>query len=130
LLIVIPDWAHVGGPARLKQVLQSSEARPRLRQEVLPHGPTWQEMWLTNFQRPENRSYEGRSVAEVAAMRDSHEVDVICDLLVEEDLGVCYVAATGSGTTLHKFISHPLSMDGSDSIFLGEYPSPRTYGTF
>ena len=27
-------------------------------------------------------------------------------------------------------MSHPLAMVGSDSVFVGERPSPRTYGTF
>ncbi len=130
LLIVIPGWAHVGGPKKLLEVLKSTEARSRLQREVVALGPSWQDMWMTNFQKPQNLQYEGCSVAEVAALRNTNEVDVICDLLVEEDLGICYVAPLGSGTTLHKFISHPLSMVGSDSIFLGKYPSPRTYGTF
>ena len=58
------------------------------------------------------------------------EVDAMCDLLLEEDLQVCYVMAGTNGMTLPKFINHPLSMIGSDGVLLGEYPSPRTYGTF
>src|SRR5438477_371202 len=28
------------------------------------------------------------------------------------------------------FVSHPLSMVGSDAVLIGDYPSPRTYGCF
>ena len=130
LLIVLPQWAQEGGPRRLAEVLGSAEGRRRLRAEVRPRGPSWQEMWLTNFRRERNHRFEGRSVAEVAAMLDVPEVDAVCDLLLDEDLRVCYVTAGGNGTTLPRFVAHPQSMVGSDAVLLGEHPSPRTYGTF
>ena len=43
---------------------------------------------------------------------------------------MCYVSAGGNLATLPKFVSHPLSMVGSDAILIGDYPSPRTYGAF
>lgn len=58
------------------------------------------------------------------------EVDAVCDLLLDEDLRVCYVTAGVNGNTLPKFVAHPLSMIGSDGVLLGDFPSPRTYGTF
>lgn len=130
LLITFPDWAHEGGPERLKQVLRSPEARERLRQEVQPRAPSWQEMWLTYFKRPHNQRFEGRSVAEVAALLGKHEVDAICDLLLDEDLQVSYVSENVQGRALRDFVTHPLAMVGSDALLIGEYPSPRTYGTF
>src|SRR5919202_6614002 len=87
-------------------------------------------MWLTYFKRPENHRYEGRSIAQVAQMRDQHPVDALCDLLLEEDLQTSYVSAGGNARSLPKFVAHPLSMVGSDAVLLGEYPSPRTYGCF
>ena len=58
------------------------------------------------------------------------EVDALCDLLLEEDLQTSYVAPGPNGTTLPDFVKHPLSMVGSDALLIGDYPSPRTYGTF
>lgn len=130
LLIIFPDWAHDGGPERLKEVLRSSEGRERLRREVVPRALSWQDMYLTYFKRPHNHIYEGRSIAEVAAMRNQHEVDALCDLLLDEDLQVSYVSASGNGNTLAKFVAHPLSMVGSDAVLVGDFPSPRTYGCF
>jgi N-acyl-D-amino-acid deacylase len=69
-------------------------------------------------------------VAEVAALRKQHPVDAVCDLLVEEDLQVSYIALSGDATSLPRFLAHPLSMVGSDAVLLGEFPSPRTYGGF
>jgi N-acyl-D-amino-acid deacylase len=128
LTIMVPPWAHDGGPERLKAVLRAD--RDRLRKEIQPRAGSWQEMWLTNFKHHHHHRYEGRSIAEVAEMMGQDPVDAICDLLLAEDLGVSYVAASGHGATLPKFVSHPLSMVGSDALLLGDYPSPRTYGTF
>jgi N-acyl-D-amino-acid deacylase len=130
LTIVLPGWSQDGGPQRLLEALRSPETRKRLREEVAPRGPSWQEMWVTNFAKPANHMYEGRSIAEVAVLRGTSEVDAICDLLLDEDLRVCYVSAGGNGNTLPKFVAHPLSMVGSDGVLLGDFPSPRTYGTF
>ncbi len=130
LLILFPDWAHDGGPDRLKEALRSPEGRERLRKEVHPRGISWQDQWLTYFKRPHNHQYEGRSIAEVAAMRDQHPVDAMCDILLEEDLQTSFVTAGGSWMTLPKFVAHPCSMVGSDAVLLGDFPSPRTYGCF
>jgi N-acyl-D-amino-acid deacylase len=130
LLIMVPDWAHNGGPEKLKAALRSKETRERLRREIGPRAPSWHDIWLTYFKRPENHRYEGKSVAEVSEMMGKHPVDAICDLLLEEDLQTCYVAAGANGNTLPAFVTHPLSMVGSDAVLLGDFPSPRTYGCF
>ena len=130
LLIAFPDWAHDGGPERVKETLRSEEGRQRLRQEVRPWAQSWNEMWLTHFKRPHNHRYEGHSVAEVAESRGQHPVDAMCDLLLDEDLQVSYVGQGANGNTLPAFVTHPLSMVGSDALLLGDFPSPRTYGCF
>ncbi len=130
IIIVFPEWAHDGGPERLKQVLGDDSARERLRDEVVPRAPTWEHMWLTYFKRQENHRYEGLSIAEIARSRQQHPVDALCDLLLEEDLQTSYVADSGNAATVADFVAHPLSMVGSDAVLLGDFPSPRTYGTF
>ena len=57
-------------------------------------------------------------------------LDVICDLLLAEDLGVSQVTSGPRGETLRPFVAHPIGMVGTDSTFLGAKPSPRTYGSF
>jgi N-acyl-D-amino-acid deacylase len=130
LNIVIPQWAFDGGPERLRAALASPEARTRMKKEIGPRAVSWHEMWITHLKRPEHHRYEGRSLAEVAEMRGQDVVDAICDLLLAEDQQVSYVSAGANAATLPKFVSHPLSMVGSDALLIGDYPSPRTYGTF
>ena len=129
-LILFPQWAHDGGPAKLKEVLRSEEGRKRLREEVRPRGLSWSEHWLTYFKHPHNQRFEGRSVAELAEMVGKSEVDALCDLLLEEDLQTSYVTPGAKLTTLPDFMTHPLTMVGTDALLVGDYPSPRTYGTF
>src|SRR5439155_26047685 len=105
LLILFPDWAHDGGPEKLKAVMRSDDGRERLRNEVGPRALSWQDMWLTYFKLPHNHQYEGRSIAAVAAMRDQPEVDALCDLLLEEDLQVSYVSARCNGNHFPKSLA-------------------------
>ena len=130
ILIMFPEWAHDGGPARLVEVLSSEEARERLRQEVVPRGSGWDEVWLTYFRQPHNRKFEGRSVAEIADALDMHPVDALCDLLLDEELRLSFAADLVDAETLPDFILHPLYMVGSDALLLGDYPLPMAYGTF
>ena len=130
-LILIPQWAHNGGPRKLKEVLRSEEGRERLRDEVRARGTgSWSDLWLTYFKHPHNQRFEGRSVAEAAEMMGKSEVDTLCDLLLDEDLQTSYVSPGPNLSTLPDFMTHPLTMVGTDGLLLGDYPSPRTYGTF
>ena len=129
-LVVFPSWTHEGGPENLKEILGSQEGRERLRREVQPQGQGWEDMRLTYFKKPHNQRYEGRSIAEVAEIEGKHPVDALCDLLLDEDLRVSYIAEVVDGTTLRNVITHPLYMVGSDAILLGDFPSPTAYGAF
>jgi len=97
---------------------------------VVPRATSWHEMWLTYFKRPENHQFEGKSVAQISEILNMHPVDALCELLLAEDLQICYVAMGLNANTLPAFVSHPLSMVGSDAVLLGDFPSPRTYGCF
>ncbi len=130
LTILLPQWTHDGGYERLRAVVADPTMRDRLRADMGPRASSWHDMWLTNFKRPSNHRFEGRSIAQVADMLDRDPVDVVCDLLADENLEVSYVSAGGNLATLPKFVSHPLSMVGSDALLIGDYPSPRTYGCF
>ena len=57
-------------------------------------------------------------------------VDAICDLLIEEDLEVAFVARTGNPDNIRTIAKHPAQMVGSDGLLTGGHPNPRSYGTF
>jgi N-acyl-D-amino-acid deacylase len=130
LNIVIPQWAFDGGLASLRRNLADPDVRGRMKKEMGPRAASWHDMWVTHFKRPEHHRFEGRSLAEVAELMGLDVVDAICELLLREDQQVSFVSAGANMATLPRFVSHPLYMVGSDAVLIGDYPSPRTYGTF
>jgi N-acyl-D-amino-acid deacylase len=136
LLILLPMWLQDGGPEPLLQRLADEGLRPRIREEVdrraqsYGGGGVWHRIRLGGFSTAETRVYEGRSIAAISDERQQHPADMMCDLLIAEDLGINQVAANPDPATLPRFVTHPLAMVGSDSVFIGDMPSPRTYGTF
>jgi N-acyl-D-amino-acid deacylase len=135
-LIQLPGWIQAGGPARLKERLADRADRQRLRTELAARGAAytspagWSDVRLGYFATPANLRWEGRTLADVMAERGSDAVDTICDLLLEEDLRVGQVTSGPWSKTLHHFIRHPVGMIGTDSTFICDLPSPRTYGSF
>jgi N-acyl-D-amino-acid deacylase len=130
ILIFFPDWVQEGGPEKLKEILRSEEGRKRLREEIESFAVPWQEIWLTNFTRPENKKYEGRSMTEIVIMRGQNPVDAMCDFLLEDGLQISMTSLLSKMETLPDFLAHPLSMISSDAILLGDFPTPVTYGAF
>jgi len=136
LLILLPLWIQEGRPAQVKERLADPDLRDRLRRDVEDRGSRyggdhlWESIRLGYFATPENAAYEGKTLLDVMRDRDQHPADAMCDLLVSEDLRVNLVGASPDPATLPLFIEHPLGMVGTDSVFVGRYPSPRTYGSY
>jgi N-acyl-D-amino-acid deacylase len=136
LLIQLPQWIHAGGPGPLKERLADSATRDRLRTEFKARGAAyaspagWADVRLGAFRRPENLRWESKTIADVMHETGDDALDVICNLLLSEDLGVGQVTSGPWAETLRLFVKHPVGMVGTDSTFLGDKPSPRTWGSF
>ncbi|MDQ2934161.1 MAG: D-aminoacylase [Chloroflexota bacterium] len=136
LLIMIPPWAQAGGPGPTKERLADVGVRGRIRSELEERGTlfagkrAWHDVRLGYFTRPENLRWEGRTLGELIDERGEDPVDVLCDLLLDENLHVSEVTPGPWSETLPQFIAHPVGMIGTDSTFVGAKPSPRTYGSF
>jgi N-acyl-D-amino-acid deacylase len=136
LLIMIPPWVQAGGPMRTRERLTDSKVRDRIRRELAERGVlyagrnAWNDVRLGAFTRPELLPWEGRTLGDVIEDRGDDPVDVLCDLLIDEDLRVNQVTPGPWTATLRDFIAHPVGMIGTDSTFVGTKPSPRTYGSF
>ncbi|MGH2358841.1 MAG: amidohydrolase family protein, partial [Candidatus Limnocylindria bacterium] len=74
--------------------------------------------------------WEGQTLGDVIDERGEDPVDVLCDLLIAEDLRINQVTPGPWTETLRDFVRHPVGMVGTDSTFVGAKPSPRTYGSF
>ena len=136
LLIMIPPWVQAGGPTRTKSRLSDMGVRNRIRRELTERGVqyagrrAWDDVRLGAFTRPDLLRWEGHTLGEVIADRGEDPVDVLCELLLEEDLRVNQVTPGPWTETLRDFIRHPVGMVGTDSTFVADKPSPRTYGSF
>ena len=136
LVIQLPQWVQAGGPGPLKERIADRATRDRIRAEFAARGASyasaagWADVRLGAFHRPENLRWESRTVADVMAETGHDALDVICDLLLAEDLGLSQVTSGPAPETMGSFLAHPVGMVGTDSTFLGDKPSPRTYGSF
>jgi N-acyl-D-amino-acid deacylase len=136
LLIQLPQWVQAGGPMALKERLADPGVRDLLRVELGERGAAytsaagWADIRLGAFTRPDHLRWESHTIADVMRDTGSDAVDAICNLLLAEDLGVAQVTSGPWSETLPHFLRHPVGMVGTDSTFLGDKPSPRTYGSF
>jgi len=123
-----PFWMRERGPEGILEAIKDGKVRDRLKREI--DEADFRDKWVTGFNKPHNKHYEGMQHLEIARIRGEHPVDTLCNLLIEEDL---FLTAVGRGTnphTLAAFVAHPYGMIASDAIHFGEFPSPRTFGTF
>ena len=135
LLIELPGWAQSGGPEALRVRLRDEADRARIADEI-------RERWsrvgiavaadirLGNFRVPDHRRWEGLTLATVADEFGDDAAEVMLELLLLEGLHVNEVRSGPSSATLPAFLAHPVGMVGTDSVFVGELPSPRTYGSY
>ncbi len=136
LLILIPIWVQDGGPARTKERLADRAVRTRIRDELTKRGQLYagagglRDVRLGQLGRPENRRWEGRPLGELIDDRGDDPVDVLCDLLLEENLRPNEVTPGPHTDGIRRFLRHPIGMVGTDSTFVGDKPSPRTYGSY
>jgi N-acyl-D-amino-acid deacylase len=135
LSILLPQWFQSGGPAVTLARLRDAEWRKKVHTDLEDRGVAEGFRRTLEYRRVGNLSaanaeLENLTVAQIARIRSADPVDVFMDLLAEENLRVAAVAPGPVGSSLKTFVSHPLSMVGTDSMFIGTKPSPRTYGSF
>ena len=130
LVSLLPDWTQEGGPEKILEVLNSPRGRRQLEPFLDEQAPIWDRAFVTNFKKPHNRQWDGCSLIEISGGLGKSLVDTMCDLLLEEDLGLSHVAVGGNPLNIREFFKHPAHMIGSDGLLLGDHLNPRTYGTF
>jgi N-acyl-D-amino-acid deacylase len=128
---LLPYWVHAGGPGTLLQRIQDRRVRDEIGDPVEPQwGLTLDHYIFSHIKSDKNKEWEGRSLTDLARAQGKRVVDTVCDLLIEEDLEVAFVARTGNPDNIRTIAQHPAQMVGSDGLLTGGKPNPRTYGTF
>jgi N-acyl-D-amino-acid deacylase len=144
---IMPGWVQEGGHDEWVRRLQDPDIRQRLLVELASEEDdnewgflevgTADGILLTSFRNPALRHLTGKTLAEVAAMRDKPALEVAMDLVVEDDSRVGAVFFTMSEENVRKKVALPWVSFCSDSaslapegVFLNSNPHPRAYGSF
>jgi N-acyl-D-amino-acid deacylase len=136
LLILIPIWILAGGPIRTKERLADPVVRAAIRDDLVARGQLFagsggiRDIRIGYLRRPENLQWEGRTLGELIDAAGTDPVDALCDLLLAEDLRPNEVTPGPNLAGTRRFLRHPGAMIGTDSVFVGARPSPRTAGSY
>lgn len=142
LTSIIPDRFHEGGASALYARLDDPEVRARIRAE-LSASARWgdpdeaKNVLILQVTAKENRQWQGRTLADVAAARGTGPIDTAMDLIAADRsrVGVAFFAM--SEENLRKALARPwvgISSDGAsmapEGAFLRSPTHPRAYGSF
>lgn len=139
LSTLLPPWVRSGDTDDILATLADQEARDRIRMDIVEWQiPGWENVgaltgWdnlkITNLASGQYAMEDGRSIAAIAADRDIHPVDAVCDILLAEELDAAVVVHSMSEDDVEAILSNERVGIASDGIF-GEHPHPRLHGTF
>jgi N-acyl-D-amino-acid deacylase len=110
--------------------------RDRIRRELDERGMLFagsgglREVRVGYLSRPENLRWEGTTLGELFDVTGEDPVDALCQLLLDEDLRPNEVTPGPHTDGIRRFLRHPIGLVGTDSTFVGDKPSPRTYGSY
>jgi N-acyl-D-amino-acid deacylase len=145
---IIPPWAHDGGRERMLDRLRDSNARRRMRREILGGLPGWYNhylatgdgwggMQLVTLKHARNAPFQGKRMSDLVAARGGDAVEVLFDVLIEEGGSVPTVFFHHAEQDMQLVMRQPWTSIGSDGSAVnadgstgGGHPHPRYYGTF
>ena len=143
----IPPWFHAGGPEKLFERLRDAKARRAIREAIEGSSEGWENLYqasggaegvlILSVRQEENRRYQGKTLAEVAAMDDTDPIDALMDLVLRDRSRVTSAYFMISEENLRRQLRLPWVSFGSDAasvaaegVFLEHSVHPRTYGNF
>jgi N-acyl-D-amino-acid deacylase len=143
----MPPWVQEGGHEAWTERLRDPEIRARLEKEINTPTDEWENFYLAaggaekvllvGFKNPELKPLTGKTLAEVAEMRDTSPATTMMDLVIEDGSRVTTIYFLMSEQNIRKKIAQPWMAFDSDAEslapegkFLLSNPHPRAYGTF
>jgi N-acyl-D-amino-acid deacylase len=141
---MLPPWAHEGGSEKLLERLRKPKLREKLRKEMETGTSEWSSPlkvadWSSTLiaRSWRHQEFEGKSVEEIARLKEIDPFEFVFDLLIEENAAVRVVRFMMCEEDVKRVMRHPSSMIGTDSSAVAPYgvlgggkPHPRGYGTF
>jgi N-acyl-D-aspartate/D-glutamate deacylase len=138
---LMPAWAQEGGVEALVARLRDRATRRRIYDELAPGRAggalpwDWDAIRVTDVQPAEDKPFEGKTVAEVAALLGVDGLEALLTLVERDRASATYHHLSEANTRL--LLRHPLGMVASDgaAVTVGTRslrgkPHPRFFGTF
>jgi N-acyl-D-amino-acid deacylase len=143
----MPPWVQDGGFAASVRRMQDPATRERIAREMRESRNGWENMYLqagspdkillVGFKSQKLKPLTGKTVAEIAKLRNKSSEETVMDLIVEDDSPIDTVYFTQSEENLRRKVSLPWVSFCSDSpslaaegVFLKSSVHPRAYGSF
>ena len=147
LYATMPKWVQEGGHDAWVARLKERKYRDRVLKEMRLPGKDWENFFymagspeniiVTGFKNDSLKYLTGKTLAEVAQMRDKSPAETIIDLIILDDSRVDAIYFLMSEENIKKQIALPWVSFGSDAeslapegVFLKTNPHPRAYGNF
>ena len=141
----MPPWVQEGGYEKWSERLQDPKIRKRLLKEMTTPTDEWESLMmgtesyddiiLIGFKNDSLKHLTGKSLAEVAKIRNTSPVETAMDLVVQDGSRVGTVYFLMSEENVKKQIKLPYMSFGSDAessapegVFLESSTHPRAYG--
>ena len=141
----MPPWVQEGGYEKWSERLQDPKIRKRLLKEMTTPTDEWESLMmgtesyddiiLIGFKNDSLKHLTGKSLAEVAKIRNTSPVETAMDLVVQDGSRVGTVYFLMSEENVRKQIKLPYMSFGSDAessapegVFLESSTHPRAYG--
>ncbi|HWB95708.1 MAG TPA: D-aminoacylase [Bryobacteraceae bacterium] len=127
----LPQWALDGGNSAMLARLADSPQRAEITAQVRDQtAQRWSDILVTSVRTAANQPLLGKSLADIAALRDLDPIETMLRILEEEQGEVNIVSFNQSESNLRSLLTHPLCIVISDGFYVKGLPHPRLYGTF
>ncbi|MEK6371089.1 MAG: D-aminoacylase [Acidobacteriota bacterium] len=143
----MPTWVQAGGYEEWRKRLMDPATRARVIAEMRAPSDQWENLLMlaggaenvlfSGFKNETLKPLTGKTLAEVARMRNVSPEDAAIDLVIEDGSRVSTIYFLMSEENLRKQINQPWVSFGSDAevsapegVFLKSSTHPRAYGNF
>jgi len=142
----MPPWVQEGGYSAWVARLKQADIRAKVVEQMTSPSNDWENLMLAagarqtllvGFANPQLRHYTGKTLAEVAQLRQQSPAETAIDLVIEDGSRVQVVYFLMSEENVAKTLQLPWVSFGSDAAsmaaegaFLARSTHPRAYGNF
>ena len=147
LTATMPPTLQDGGFGKLRERLQNPAIRNRTKNDMNSKTDAWENFYyavgspdkilVVGFRQDSLKKYTGKSLAEVARLRNKSPEETAMDLIVQDSSRVECIYFLMDENNVKKQVAIPWVSFGSDEgsyepsgVFLNSNPHPRAYGNF